>query len=344
MRKRTLIIGGDLLLVPFFLFVLFNMPLLVYGLKMGQGQWRILTGTHSVEEVISDTTVADSIKNKLRLIQEIRAFAFDELGLKRNKNYTEFYDQKGQTLMYVVTACERFHLRPYQWHYSFLGEMPYKGFFDRAQAQAERQRLLKLGYDVHIGGAAGWSTLGWFSDPILSQMLNYNEGELAELIIHELFHGTLFIKDSVELNENLADFIGFKGAELFLTKRYGDHSTQLSRYLDDRSEEKKKEIFLLHSAHRLDSLYHTFSSTSALAEKIKYKRELYNSIIQQAFEQNIGNADYRRRLQTRLINSGNTVFMEVLRYHSRQDEFEQEFQTYNDVKKYISVLKKKYAN
>jgi predicted aminopeptidase len=56
--------------------------------------------------------------------------------------------------------------------------------------------------------------LGWFTDPILSKMLMRSEGDLANLIIHEMSHATIFVKDSIEFNENLATFIGDRGAEL----------------------------------------------------------------------------------------------------------------------------------
>ncbi len=44
-------------------------------------------------------------------------------------------------------------------------------------------------------------------------MLNRSEGDLANLIIHEMSHATIFVKDSVDFNENLATFIGDRGAE-----------------------------------------------------------------------------------------------------------------------------------
>jgi predicted aminopeptidase len=61
---------------------------------------------------------------------------------------------------------------------------------------------------VSIRNPGGWSTLGWFTDPILSGMLKRNEGDLASLIIHEMVHATIFVKDDVDFNENLASFIG----------------------------------------------------------------------------------------------------------------------------------------
>ena len=66
-------------------------------------------------------------------------------------------------------------------------------------------KLKASGLDVEYSSVSGWSTLGWFGDPILSNMLKRNVGSLADLIIHELTHGTIYIKNEVEYNENLGN-------------------------------------------------------------------------------------------------------------------------------------------
>ena len=57
--------------------------------------------------------------------------------------------------------------------------------------------------DVHIGGTAAYSTLGWFDDPILNTFINYREEDLADLIFHELAHHHLFVKGDTTFNESL---------------------------------------------------------------------------------------------------------------------------------------------
>ena len=46
-------------------------------------------------------------------------------------------------------------------------------------------------------------------------MLQKQKGELAELIFHELFHGTIYVSGQVDLNENLAEFIAEKATLVF---------------------------------------------------------------------------------------------------------------------------------
>ena len=49
---------------------------------------------------------------------------------------------------------------------------------------------------------------------------------LANLIIHEQTHATLFIKNQIQFNEQLASFVADRGALWFIKMRYGDSSSQ----------------------------------------------------------------------------------------------------------------------
>ena len=83
--------------------------------------------------------------------------------------------------MWVVTASNAFDIKPYEWEFPILGKLSYKGFFIRKEAEKEAEKLKKMGLDTDIGSAGGWSTLGLFRDPILSEMLRKKEGALANL-------------------------------------------------------------------------------------------------------------------------------------------------------------------
>ena len=90
-----------------------------------------------------------------------------------------------------------------------------------AKAESLKAELESEGYEVRIRPVGAWSTLGFFNDPILSNMLERSPGALAELIIHEMTHATLYVKDGVDFNENLATFVGEQGALEFLEAQYG---------------------------------------------------------------------------------------------------------------------------
>jgi len=195
--------------------------LVIYGLKMGKGQLHIVMNARPVQECLNDKDFPDSLKSKLILINEIRRYAIDSLSLKDSPNYTCVYDQHDKPAIWVVTACEPYSLHPKQWKFPIVGTVPYKGFFNKEEALNEQLKLNAEGYDTKLGSTNGWSTLGWFKDPILSNMLYQSPGNLAELIIHELTHSTIFIKNNVQHNENLANFVGETGAKKFLAYRFG---------------------------------------------------------------------------------------------------------------------------
>jgi predicted aminopeptidase len=86
--------------------------------------------------------------------------------------------------------------------------MPYQGFYERNDAEAEAKRLKALGYDVIVRKVDNFSTLGFFKDPVYSFLTSYSPGEIANLIIHEQAHATLFVKGQSDFNEEFATFVG----------------------------------------------------------------------------------------------------------------------------------------
>ncbi len=316
-----------------------------YGLMQGKGQLMILWEAQPIEDFLEAPDFPDSLKGKLRLIQEVRVFAIDSLGISPSDNYTTMYNQLGENLLWNVTAAEPFALVPYRWTFPFLGSFPYKGYFDLEKAKMERARLDSAGYDTHIGAVSGWSTLGWFKDPILSKMLNRSEGDLAELIIHELTHGTLYVKDSVEFNENLASFVGRMGAIRFLSTRFGTNSRELASYIDSEADYEKIYQHYLKGARKLDSLYKSMTVSMTLEEKAKLKTEMILGIMQQLDTLTFKDrAPLKWKRDNKLPN--NTFFMSYLRYRGKLDSFEKELEDKfgGDLRAYVTYFKELYPS
>src|SRR5687767_8539805 len=131
--------------------------LVVYGIRQAKGQLSIIYGARPVEEFLTNPEFPDSLKKKLILINEVRRYAIDSLGLKDTKNYKTLYDQKGQEIMWVVTACEPFDLKAREWDFPILGAVPYKGYFNKALAIELKEELEAEGLDVSIRNPGGWS-------------------------------------------------------------------------------------------------------------------------------------------------------------------------------------------
>lgn len=180
-----------------------------------------------LDEVYSNPNIKSEVKERIKLIYEIREFAINNLGLKQNKTYTKYVElNERDYLVNVLVASRKDKLEAYKWTFPFFGSFPYKGFYNLEEAKKEEQVLKEQGYDTYIRKAGAFSTLGWFDDPIYSYMLNYSTEYLANLIIHEMTHATVFIKDDIQFNEELASFVGDYGAVEFLKYKYGENSEE----------------------------------------------------------------------------------------------------------------------
>jgi predicted aminopeptidase len=157
---------------------------------------------------------------------DIRRFALEELGLRETTNYTKYVDIDQDYLAAVVSASAEDSFTRHEWWFPIVGSVPYKGFFNPADARKERKKLEKKGLDVWVRGVDAFSTLGWFSDPLYSYMKDYPVHRLADLIIHESLHATVYLKSHAQFNEELAEFVGSEGARLYIGKTFGDDSDE----------------------------------------------------------------------------------------------------------------------
>ncbi|MCF2447499.1 aminopeptidase [Dyadobacter sp. CY345] len=322
--------------------------LISYGWMQAKGQATILLNVQDVEDVLQDPTFPDSLKARIRLIEEIKQFGVDSLGLSPSKNYTTFYNQHNKPLMWVINASERYQIKAHKWTFPIIGSFPYKGYFDSTRAIREEQELIKSGLDTDIGEASAWSTLGYLKDPILSSMLRRREGSLANLILHELTHGTLFVKNNLELNENLASFVGDLGAIRFLTQKYGSDSKQLKAYEFSKKYNDAYAQHMLRGISKLDSLYKTFSYKNPDSSRKDYlKNQVILKILNDAdtlFADQITLKPKSRWTEKNVPN--NAYFIGYQTYKSKQNQFRAEFETEfgQDFKKYLSYLKEKYPS
>ncbi len=346
MLKRTLKLFFEILLLLVLIFCLLEYKLAIYGIQQGKGQLMLVCKAKTIEEVLNDSSFPDSLKQKLQLITEIKQFTVDSLGMNLSRNYSSVFDQKGQTLLLTVSACDPYSFQPKEWTFPFLGTVPYKGFFDKKEARKEILKLKGEDYDVDVYSPSGWSTLGWFNDPILSSMLKRSDGGLSNLIIHELTHGTIFVKNDVNFNENLANFIGDKGAEKFLIQKFGKDSKQYIDYEQNKSDEKIYDEYILKSVERLDSLYHLMGrGNSEEKTKIK-KKELIMEIVLGVNKLPLHKKKNYFNYTMQAFEEGNAFFMAFTRYDSQYELFNKEFtEQYNsDLKKYMIALKEKYPS
>lgn len=191
---------------------------------MGIGQAKVLLFSRPNREVLKDTEVSQETKDRIKFVLEVKQYAEERIGLEKTGNYSKYFQVEDNGLLFVVSACPRDSLTPYQWTFPIVGKMSYKGFFRVEDAEKEREKLERVGFDTCVRRASAYSTLGWFKDPIFSTMLHGERAIIAQIVIHELTHATVFIKNYLDFNEQMATFIGNQGAINFFSERYGRDS------------------------------------------------------------------------------------------------------------------------
>jgi predicted aminopeptidase len=323
----------------------YHSDLLEYGLRMGAGQLQIVLSAQPVRQYLSDPGVPDSLKKNVHLIEDIKQFTVDSMGLYPSENYSTVYDQHGKPLLWVVTASEKFGLKPKLWKFPVVGKVSYKGFFRQEQAEWEARELEKAGYETKIRIVNAWSTLGWFRDPIMSSMLEDKPGEIANVIIHELSHGTIYVKNDAEYSENLANFIGDEGSYWYLRSRYGPDSKEYREFYEGNEDYRKFAHHFVTGAHQLDSLYKSPGFQALpLPEKSLRKDEMIRGIMNnldtiQFYSPHPLLAKFKDG-----ILPNNAFFIVFLQYNNQQDQFMEEYRRVagGDMRKYIAYLREKF--
>ena len=228
-----------------------------YYLHLAKGQANLLWNREPIERVLERKDLNPEVRKRLLLIQEVKNFAQNQVGLTPSRTYSTFVDLKGNPVSWNLTACPKDRLEPVLWSYPVVGSAPYRGYFDLRRAKKERDQLEAKGYDTYLRPVGAYSTLGWFADPVLSSMLQYRDADLAGLVIHEMTHATVWISGDVTFNESLANFVGDAGALLFLSAKFGDESPIVQEVIDGREDGRVFRRFMVGIAASLDSLYGT---------------------------------------------------------------------------------------
>ena len=194
-----------------------------YLTKQGYHQVGLLISREPIEEVLREDKISQSERKKLELTNNVLSFARAQ-GLDVGSSYKDYVPLERSALSYMVQAARPTELKLKTWWFPIVGSVPYLGFFDQVDRDAEAKKLLDDGYEVHQGAATAFSSLGWFSDPVYSSMLRRSDAELASLYFHELTHRTVWLRDGVEFNENLAEFVADELTEDFFAelKREGE--------------------------------------------------------------------------------------------------------------------------
>jgi predicted aminopeptidase len=192
------------------------------GRYIARAAWaeaHILARRKPIEKLVRSPSADLLTRAKLQLVLDARTFAVDSVGLKAGESFTTFSQLTTDTLVLVLAGAYRDELKPYTWWFPIVGRVPYKGFFDPADAERAAQEMELRGFDVYLRPASAFSTLGWFNDPVLSTTLELDSASLANTVIHELTHNTFYAPGQAIFNESFANFVGSRGAMWFFRSR-----------------------------------------------------------------------------------------------------------------------------
>ncbi|MFV1997196.1 MAG: aminopeptidase [Acidiferrobacterales bacterium] len=203
-----------------------------------KGQFQILSQRQPISGLIEDPATSKKLKQRLQTVVKMRAFASSELGLPDNGSYKSYVNLERSHVVWNVFAAPEFSLEPKQWCYPVAGCVNYRGYFAENSARSYASQLQLKGLDTEVAGVSAYSTLGWFSDPLLNTMLSRSDIQLAGTLFHELAHQQLYAKNDTLFNESFAVVVELEGVRRWL--RDQKNEIQYRDYL--RSMERKRSF------------------------------------------------------------------------------------------------------
>jgi predicted aminopeptidase len=237
------------------------------------GHVDLMTRAKPVDDWLVESGTPAPLKQRLALSKQMRDFSVQVLKLPDNPSYRAYADLQRPAAVWNVVAAPPLSLTLKTWCYPVTGCVGYRGYFDRAEADALAAPLRAEGMDVAVYGVPAYSTLGWSNwiggDPLLNTFVNGSEGELARLIFHELAHQRLYVADDTMFNESFATAVERIGTGLWL-EQHGDAATRAA-YVE--AQQRRQEFRELTTRYR-DALGTLYQGSLPDADKLRTKAEL----------------------------------------------------------------------
>ncbi len=248
-----------------------------YGQSVG-GHLALVNAARPVPQWLSDEAAAPALKQRLALTQRMRDFAVTELQLPDNASYRRYADLQRPAAVWNVVAAPELSLTLKTWCFPIVGCVGYRGYFDRAEADAVAAGLRAEGLEVNVYPVPAYSTLGalpgsWLADPLLSTFIHYPEGELARLIFHELAHQVVYAGGDTAFNESFATAVERLGGQRWLTEQ----STPQARAEYEVFEGRRRDFRELTRRYR-DRLAEVYDGPGSVAAKRAAKARLMASL------------------------------------------------------------------
>jgi predicted aminopeptidase len=249
-----------------------------YLLQSVGGHLGMLQAARPVGDVLADPQTPPKLQQRLLMTQEMRAFAVSALALPDNASYRRYADLGRSAAVWNVVAAPELSLALHTSCFPVVGCVGYRGFFERAQAQAYAQTLRDQGLEVMVYGVPAYSTLGrlpgdYFADPLLNTFIDNAPADLAKMIFHELAHQVAFAAGDTVFNESFATAVERLGVQRWLST-----PSQETVRLDFERLERQREAFRALTMRFRADLEQLFQSSISDAEKRQKKTQLYAAL------------------------------------------------------------------
>jgi predicted aminopeptidase len=236
-----------------------------YLLNQGSSLLRYQAAAEPIDEILQNgvyadgTAVGPQTREFLAEVGRIRDYAARQ-GLAASQNYTALVPTEREYLADVVNAVGELSFERHEWWWPFVGRLPYKGYYDPADAARLAERLGRRGLDVWVRRVDAFSTLGVLRDPLYEFMTDYDRYTIANLIIHEQAHATLFLRSNAQFNEEFASFVGDVGADGYL-RAAGASTEEIEHIVALAADRETARHLILGLRDNLETLYGSETGT-----------------------------------------------------------------------------------
>ncbi len=190
-----------------------------YYWQSARGHLEVLSASKPIQSVIEDPATTPQLRQRLEDVKQMLRFADQELGLPSQGSYRDYADIGREYVVWTVVAAPRLSLQPKLWCYPVVGCLSYRGFYALSDASHFASQLRQRDYDVYVAPVRAYSTLGWFSDPLLSTLMGGPTWDLAGVIFHELSHQKVYFSGDTSFNEAYAVALQREGVKRWLAQR-----------------------------------------------------------------------------------------------------------------------------
>ena len=248
-----------------------------YVAQGAHGQLDLISRAQPLDQVIRDPDTPLRTAMLLAEIPAIKRYG-RSYGLRTRNNYEKYARLPRTAAVWFVGAADPLAFRPVPWCFPIAGCFPGLGWFDEDEAIKFKLKMDDKGYDTIVRPASAYSTGGWFPDPVLSTMLGSGDDalpELANVILHESVHATVFVADEQFFNESFATYVADALTDHWIELRFGKGSPEDIAWTLGQALGLPRTARMLVAYHDLKKLYDSGLSRDAkLAKKAAIIDEL----------------------------------------------------------------------